>query len=352
MLNNEKSDTKTTNIGVAQGSVLGPILFSLLINDLPMHIRGAATFLFADDSNFVVSGPPEIIGELLKRVERCMEDVLSWMEQNYLQLNIDKTKMVVIGKPNVIKSIGPVEFTVRGMKILSSETCESLGLIIDSQLNWTHHISRLSRNCNSVLWSLYPMQPLMSQVNRKLIVNSYVLSKIRYMSPIWGVCSASNLKKIEACIRNAGRFVLNLRKYDTVKYLISTDLSWLFPSYMHNFETLKLAFDINTASCPPYFYDYLNFNNSDSIRCTRNQSYLQTNSEIISKSFRNKAKQLWLNLPEDIVNVDSPNIFKSRLFKFYLDKQSNESMPIHDEDSCDFSCIEAAIMYAMSCDFI
>ena len=167
------------------------------------------------------------------------------------------------------------------------------------------------------------------------------------MCPIWAVCSSADLRKVDTCVRNAGRFVLGLRKYDTVKYLISTDLKWLFPIYMFNLEILKLAYDINTGNCPPYFYNYLCYTAQDNIRCTRNNSYIHSTSNVISKSFFHKAKQLWLNLPIDIQEIDSRNSFKSQLFKFYLKKQCQENIPSHDEDCCDYSCIESAIASIM-----
>ena len=81
------------------------------------------------------------------------------------------------------------------------------------------------------------------------------MSKIWYMCPVWETGSSEIIKKIDSCVRNAGRFVLGLRKYDTVKYLITTDLRWLFSNYMHDYEVLKLAFDIYTGQGPPYFQD-------------------------------------------------------------------------------------------------
>ena len=347
-VNGEVSDVKSTNIGVAQGSVLGPILFALLINDLPAHLHGAFSVLFADDTQFSLAGSPKDIPELLSRVKQCLFTVLNWMESNHLQLNLEKTKMVVIGKPHVVKSVGKLEIQVRDMKISSSESCECLGLIIDSELSWTNHVSRLTRNCNSVIWSLYPMQTLISQTNRKLLLDSYLMSKIRYMCPLWGVGSSKIRKKVDICVRNAGRFVLGLRKYDTVKHLITIDLRWLFSNYMCDYETLKLAFDIYSGQGPPYFQDYLNLNDNDNnVMRTRNGTYLQPCSRQSSKSFQYRAKQLWLNLPDEHRNTDSRNSFKSSIFNLLIQKQSADSLPIPDVDCCDFSCIESAIINAM-----
>ena len=142
-----------------------------------------------------VSGNPKHVSELLSRVRQCLETVLQWMESNHLQLNLNKIELVVVGSPNIVKSIGTLNVQVRDIKISCSDNCECLGLIIDSELSWAHHVSRFTRNCNSILWSLYPIQNLISQVNRKILLDSYLLSKIRHMCPLWGVCSGAVRKK-------------------------------------------------------------------------------------------------------------------------------------------------------------
>jgi len=84
--------------------------------------------MFADDTDFSISGSPKLISQLLSRVVNCIESVLRWMETNHLQLNLDtdKTKMVISGKPHVVKAIGPLEIKVRDMKITTCDYCECL----------------------------------------------------------------------------------------------------------------------------------------------------------------------------------------------------------------------------------
>ena len=95
----------------------------------------------------------------------------------------------------------------------------------------------------------------------------------------------------------AGRFVLGLRKYDNVKAAMSTDLKWLFPKYSYYFDVLKLAYNILCRNCPPYFYDYLNYDES-LVKSTRGKRYLQSNvNSPLDKSFVNRARQLWLGMP-------------------------------------------------------
>jgi len=170
-----------------------------------------------------------------------------------MELNIDKTQMVVVGIPRVVRSIGAVTVKVKHIEIKSKNCIKSLGLLIDSELMWAHHIGNVTRNCNSVLWSLYPIQRMLAQVNRKLVLNANVLSKFRYMCPIWGSATKTCKKKIDAVLRKAGRYVLGLQKYDKVKYEMSYQIisfpRWLFPDNMCQDEILKLAYSILAGNC-------------------------------------------------------------------------------------------------------
>ena len=74
-INGKVSQTKFTNTGVAQGSLLGPILFALLINDLPLHLQEAFSIMFVYDTNFSLSGSPKLVTDLLARVVKCIESV-------------------------------------------------------------------------------------------------------------------------------------------------------------------------------------------------------------------------------------------------------------------------------------
>jgi len=228
--------------------------------------------LFADDSNFVISGSHNTIQKILGKVKTTMEIIIEWMNTNRMQLNVNKTQMILIGKPIIIKSIGNVSIKIGDHTITSVNKVKSLGLIIDSELKWLEHVKVKTREGNSVLWSLWPMQSSISELNRKLIVNAYILPVITYMSIIWGTSNSSIVKLIESIIRRSGRFVLGLGKYDNVKAEITDKLKWLFPSNIYQFEVLKLAYSIIYKTCPPYFNDYLKLE-AVNLRNTRNKEY-------------------------------------------------------------------------------
>ena len=347
--NNNSSNVGSTDIGVPQGGILSCILFAILLNDLPLYLKNLFVLLFADDTNFAISGPPERLPMLLEKVKQTMEIIIEWMEINRLQLNVSKTQMILVGKPALVKQIGPVSVEIGSEKITSVNKVKSLGLIIDSELKWVDHVKLKTRESNSVLWSLYPMQSSISNLNRKLIVNAYILPVINYMSIIWGTSKTVVVKIIESLIRRCGRFVLGLNKFDSVKLDISEKLKWLFPINIYKYKVLKLAYSIITNTCPPYFTNYLDVENIR-LRNTRNKQYVNISHPLTSygrRSFKYNATLSLpvLNNPElESVNVKS---FSSKLKTYLLDKQTENSLYniTQDECQCDYSCIDDVVNF-------
>jgi hypothetical protein len=135
------------------------------------------------------------------------------------------------------------------------------------------------------------------------------------------------MNKVERILRRAGRFVLGLKKFDRVKSAISSDLKWLFPTNKH--EVLKIAFKFLEGNCPPYFYDYLTFDDSRIMITPKNAYFISNvNSTSVNKSFKFKAKQLWLGLPDDLANAESEYVFKTnKFFKLLLSEQIQQCQP-------------------------
>ena len=256
--------------------------------------------------------------------------------------------------PQVVKSIGNLCITINNNNINFVSKVKSLGLIIDSEMNWIDHVNMKTRNCNSILWALYPIQTSLSFYNRKLLVNAYVLPILNYMSIIWGSANISVKLSIEKIIRRAGRFVLNLRKFDPVKFDISQELEWLFPDLMYKFEVLKLTFSIIRGFCPPYFKNYLEFN-SHVTKHTRQLSYVSSASVIQPKStygkrsFKYNATLFWLRLDENLKSITNKNLFRLKLKQQFIKMQIDESIH-HSSSNCNLSCIEDVVNYCSDTD--
>ena len=137
------SETLEITCGVPQGSVLGPLLFLLYINDLPSVSRKLTFFLFADDTNIYYESSDVV--DIQKTVNKELRKVREWLEANRLALNIEKTNFVIFHSP---RNKPDMNFVLKfGRKKISQETCvKFLGLLLDSHLSWKPHITELAKN--------------------------------------------------------------------------------------------------------------------------------------------------------------------------------------------------------------
>ena len=128
-LNGTNSDIKSITCGVPQVSVLGPILFLLYINDLPNICDKLKFFLFADDTNIYLES---------SNMNKELEKLYDWLCINRLSLNVSKTNFVIFHAPNKSKRI-----VINKEAIDEAKYVKYLGILIDSQLTFKHHINEL-----------------------------------------------------------------------------------------------------------------------------------------------------------------------------------------------------------------
>jgi hypothetical protein len=138
----QSSKPAKINCGVPQGSILGPLLFLIYINDLGTVSKLLTSILFADDSNLFAEGAH--LQNLQNLVNSEMPNLISWLRANRLSLNIKKTHIMVFGKiPDSSKR--KVEVEIDGYKLDVVDNTKFLGLVLDNSLNWKSHISYITQ---------------------------------------------------------------------------------------------------------------------------------------------------------------------------------------------------------------
>ena len=135
--NNISSKTKNINCGVPQGSVLGPLLFILYINDLPNISNGLSFHLFADDTNIFFKA--NNLDTLQTAVNREMSKLVNWLNSNRLALNVSKNNFVIFSAKN--KPLKPVTIIINKQAIQRKVYVKYLGVLIDSKLSFKQHIT-------------------------------------------------------------------------------------------------------------------------------------------------------------------------------------------------------------------
>jgi len=336
--NNSNSRYLETTLGIPQGASLSSLLFIIMINDMPECIRNSLVILFADDSQLIINGHPENVNYLIIKIEEDLNSVFKWMESNKLKLNVDKTMMMVVAKPNILAKLPKLDIRLNNIVIKRVTTLSILGVIIDDKLLFNSQVKMVSKRCNSILSSMYPLRNILSFDSKKILINALVNPIINYASSIWLNTSKSNYKTIDKIMKRCTRFIFRMRFLDSTRNHICNKLQWLTSKYKYRFEILKHAFLFVNYQCPDYFKNYLPLNKYVQ-KSTRTQfRYINTSSHQ-EPSMKMIAAKHWLELP-DVLKKDSLTFtqYKLRLYEYLLHQQTSElisNIPISYDECID-----------------
>jgi hypothetical protein len=327
---NYSSNTKSTDLGIVQGASLSGLLFIILMNDLPEVIKNSLTISYADDTQVIVSGPPHMIKYLQARLEKDLQNVAEWMQMNNLKLNVNKTQMLIIGRPTQVSKLNNPEIIFQNEVVNRVYEMKVLGIIIDDKLEFTSHTSNVSKKCNGILAMLFPLRDILSFKCKSILVNALIMSIINYGCIIYFNQTKKNQNVIMGLIRRASRYISRKRYRDSTRKDVNEKHKWLTPKYRFIYELCKFAHSTVHETAPEYFHKYLNFQNfTQKITRTRTHNVLQAQP---SKTIKNKATKEWMDLPEEIKNIKHTTIFKRKLYDFILSTQTTESTTISNEE--------------------
>ena len=253
LANNIVSDFKIISCGVPQGSVCGPLLFLICINDLVGVLEKCKVSLYADDTVIYISH--KNVQEALQFLQKDLNNVVEWCRDNKVTINSKKTKYCIYGMRSNVKHSKSLDthLSLNNIKLDRVSSYKYLGFILDEHLNFNKHVSEL---CNLVIHKLY----LLSRIRKFLttqasitIFKTMILSVIEYGDIIYSGTAVNNLNKIDKLFYRGLRICMGneiiFNKEDLcAECIISTlserrDLHLLL--YMHkqsdNKELLKLS---------------------------------------------------------------------------------------------------------------
>ena len=203
----KKADFVPVLSGVPQGSVLGPLLFNIYVNDLHLHLR-SKIFQYADDTFLfrVINDDSDV-----QFLQNDLATLHWWSENNALQLNPQKCQVMCISRR---KNKPSPEYFVSNSKLSAATSLRLLGVQISSDLTWNEQVSSVTKKCNRLLGFLRTVVGNQNQNILLTLYRSLVLPIIDFCSPVWLVYSKNHINNLETIQRRATRFILGQKRGD------------------------------------------------------------------------------------------------------------------------------------------
>ena len=191
-INGSKSSLKPIIHGIPQGSILGPLLFVIYINDLPGICKLSKFILYADDANIIISGTN--MDEISARANQLTSTLSQWVNINGLKLNLNKTFFMIFTRSKI--NLSSFQLRIDNHVIEQKSKAKFLGVIVDDKLTWSHHIQAIKTKMSRYIGVMYKLKRQIPIKARLQIFQSFVQSHLNYCSLVWGFASKSHIEAL------------------------------------------------------------------------------------------------------------------------------------------------------------
>ena len=315
------SSPRNVKFGVPQGSILGPILFLIYINDMSDVLKEYFLVQYADDTQIIISGHIRELDDLINRAEIALRSAKKYFQLNGLNVNENKTQAMFIGSRQYISRIPPdVRIFFGETPIIPSHSIKNLGIYMDRFMLYDHHINVITKKANGVLLFLHRIQDNFDKTTRIIIVQSLALSIINYCSKIWGMTTREQLDRVQKVQNFAAKVAYGgARKYDHVTPILK-DLNWIGIRDKISFDICIFMYKVINNMLPDWLYKFPLVSDTQ-VRSTRQSNHLaikRTNTDLSKRAISVRGPKEWNDIPSYIKNSSSIQLFKKNLKKHML----------------------------------
>ena len=223
-INGKCSSSKKIITGVPQGSILGPLLFLLYINDLPDCLCKTTPCLYADDTQIFASSFD--YAELIDNLNYDLNHISEWLARNKLQHHHTKTKVMIIGSTyNLRNKVYDPKVILNGKLIPRTKSFECLGVHLDEKLAWDEHIDKICNKIGAGIAVMKRIKPFVPPNSLQMIYKAMIQPHFDYCSPLWDNCCLTLKDKLQKFQNRAARIIAGVN-YEVNSADVLNSLGW------------------------------------------------------------------------------------------------------------------------------
>ena len=308
--------------GVPQGSILGPILFNILISDMRQFIIFNSSHGYADDAQLKISSKVENINSAISCVNQDLSSISNYCRNSALTINEKKCYYMVIGTKPAIRRVDDMildDMCINNKIIKRVKFIRNLGLTYDEVLSWRRHINISIGKAIAKFKDLNRHKRFLDEDSKITLCNSLILSQFNFGDLVYINIDIYLQKKIQKIQNLCLKFIFNIQRrehWNSAELL--NKLNWLSMKNRRVLNGLSLLFKTLNGQGPDYLRDMFTLVSEVSDRNTRTfHGNIWIPNEHVSaihlKSFKFYIPNIWNSLPEDIKNAKSLTTFKKKI---------------------------------------
>lgn len=311
-------------VGVPQGSVLGPLLFSLYLMDFKDILHHCKYNFYADDLHVYLHCAPRDVPETIRKLNKDIVSISRWADSNKLLLNAQKTQAMIAGTSRYLNAIDHgllLDIVVDGEVIRLLPHVKYLGVTIANNLSWEVHVTNVTKKIRTVLYQLKLCGHLIPQSLKSRLMSTLIFPHVDYCCTALTDITADLGLKLYRAINACLKFIYDVKRDQHITPYYKKS-SWLKVTTRRQYFVGCLIRNIIVTHQPYTLYSSLVFRAERIGRITRAESNSliipQCRTELFKRSFRFVASKFWNGLPMRIRDARTAAEFKRRLYDFLL----------------------------------
>ena len=219
------SEVASVSIGIAEGSILGLLLFMIYMNDLPHILQFCHVTLYADNTILYLAS--KSTADLQSKINADLRRIYKWLRANQLTLNVKKSKFLLIGSSSHLSKVGSILISADDIPLDNVDSYTYLGIVINNRFSWTDHIDCIRGKISKKLGLLRHIKSCLPLNGRIMFLNSFILPVVYYGDIIWGDHRNASLimSELQVLQNKAARLILDFPAHSSATDAL-TILGW------------------------------------------------------------------------------------------------------------------------------